>query len=219
MLFLFFIAGNAIRDSYYPMDNYINIVFYILACFVVFRKIKDYWLPVICIIAAFNRETAILIPLLFFLGRVDFSTLSISKKDVLNTAISSVLFLSVFFGIRLYYGELGPTDSYLSKPGLAMLKLNFLSMHAPKTYFEWIGTFSLFPMIAIYYFKNLQPFFKKMLLTLVPIWFAAHLWLVVAWETRIYLIPMLIVLLPAALQIIEQKLRIYYQNELKTDSL
>lgn len=220
MLFIFYITGNAIRDSYYPMDNYINIGFYLLTCFIIYRKIEDYWLPIICLIAALNRETAILIPLVFLLGRSNFSKsgkITVKRKDIMTVVISSVFFLISFFGIRFYYGELPPTDYYLSKSGFDMLQLNFLSKHSLKTYFEWMGTFSIFPLICIYFYKVMPKFLRYMLFVFIPIWFAAHLWLVVAWETRIYLVPMLIVFLPAALHVIEHKLRLFYQNEMNTN--
>ena len=208
--------GNAVTAADLSFNTYLDIIFYLLtANLIVYQKNKS-WLYLIVPLAAFNRETSLLIPALYFISETDFTKFSLQKGNLkkikfppkkvwINTITLYIIFLTIFISLRSYYGY-KPQQVWKAHAGLEMLKLNLFSAVAVKSYFELIGTFGVIPFIILYKFKTFPYILKKWFLFLVPIWFAVHYISVVAYQTRLFMVPIILIFIPMMLWLIEKEI-------------
>jgi len=205
LIFISFTLGNAVNDSDLAFNTYLDINLYLLAAIVVVYKQNPWWIVVITLIGSLNRETSLLIPYLFFVSTIDINRLFTlpSKNTIVITSISVLIFITVFVLVRNYYGWEEQTVWKVPR-GLPMLKLNLFSLISIKSYFEMIGAFSVLPFICLYCFNRASTLLKIWFVTLVPIWFIVHWYSVVAYQSRLFLVPMIIVFLPIVLEIIDK---------------
>jgi hypothetical protein len=221
LMFISLAMGNAVVASDLTFNTYLDNIFYLLtACIIVYKK-NPFWLIPLTILAAFNRETALLIPFLFFVSHIDFSAFRFNSFNIasirfpkirtwLITCICYLLFISIFIGIRLYYGYV-EAQVWKAPPGIEMIRLNLFSAVAVKSYFEMIGLFSVIPFLILYKFQLTPLLLRKWFVFIVPVWFAVHIYSVVIYQTRLFLVPMIIIMIPMFLYLIENW---YRQNKL-----
>jgi hypothetical protein len=214
--FLAIALGNAVVAADLSFNTYLDIIFYLLTANLFLYNRNPAWLLLIVPLAAFNRETSIMIPALYFISKTDFSQFSFKKFNVKNisfpktniwllTIVLYIIYFAIFIGLRWYFG-FRPQQLWKVPSGLPMLKLNLFSAVGVKGYFELIGTFGVIPFIALYKFRSFPHLLKKWFLFLVPIWFGVHYVSVVAYETRTFIMPMVITFLPMFLWLIENEI-------------
>lgn len=217
LIFLSLGMGNAVIASDLTFNTYLDNVFYLLAAIIILYKKNPLWLIPITILAAFNRETALLIPVLYFLSNLQLQQVSLKEfmrlgkilpeKKVWILSLSlMVLFVIIFISLRMYYGFV-PAKVWKVPAGPEMVKLNLFSTVAAKSYFEMLGIFSIIPLLILYRFKQLPQLLQIWFLGIVPIWFAVHIYSVVIYQTRLFLVPVILILLPMFLWLIENNYR------------
>jgi len=223
LLFITLSMGNAIAVADLTFNTYVDIILYLLtACIIVYRK-NPWWLIPIITLGAFNRETSIMIPFLYFISMTSFqavdwkhyrfSAIQFPKMPVwILTAVAYIIFGIIFVGLRIHYG-FRPQQVFKAPAGLPMLKLNLFSTFALKTYFEMIGTFAIIPLIILYQFRRFPYLLKLWFISIVPIWFSVHLLTVVTYQTRLFLVPEILIFLPMMLWLIEDSIRRGYVSE------
>ncbi|MEJ7627741.1 MAG: hypothetical protein WKF35_12825 [Ferruginibacter sp.] len=214
--FLGLALGNGVTAADLSFNTYLDIILYLLTANIIVFNLNSRWLIPITILAAFNRETGIMIPALYFISKTDltnFSFINLNIKKIVFpgsgtwyfTLILYLLFFIIFIGLRSFYGY-QPQQVWKAKAGLPMLKLNLMSVTGLKAYMELIGTFGVLPLIIFYKFKSLPHLLKKWFLFLVPVWFAVHFISVVAYQTRLFMVPLIIIMLPMILWLIEKNI-------------
>ena len=208
--------GNSVTAADLSFNTYLDIIFYLLtANLIVYQKNKS-WLYLIVPLAAFNRETSMLIPALYFISETGFTQFSLKKESLkkivfppkkvwINTIVLYIIFFVIFFSTRSYYGY-RPQQLWKAQAGFSMLKLNLFSAVAVKSYFELIGTFGVIPFIILYKFKIFPHLLKKWFLFLVPIWFTVHYLSVVTYQTRLFMVPIILIFMPMMLWLIEKEI-------------
>lgn len=213
LMFLSLAMGNAVIASDLTFNTYLDNIFYLFtACIILYKK-NPFWLLPLTLFAAFNRETAMLIPFLYFVSQTDFSNFRLKTFNIKSvqfpgsavwflTAGLYIIFFAVFIGVRIYYGYV-PAQSWKATSGIPMIKLNLFSAVGVKAYFEMIGLFSVIPFIILYKFNRFPLQLRVWFLALVPLWFAVHVYSVVIYQTRLFLVPVIIVFLPMMLWLIE----------------
>jgi hypothetical protein len=212
LLFLSMGMGNAGSVADLTFNTYIDNILYLLtACLIVYRR-SPWWLLLIILFGAFNRETSIMIPFLYFLSCMDLSKLDrrLRWADIgfprlriwLLTAAQYLLFFTIFLGIRRYYGY-RPQSTWKVAAGLPMLKLNLISADGIKSWFEMIGTFSVIPLIILYRFWRFPYLLRLWFVAIVPVWFMVHWLTVVTYQTRLFLVPEILIFIPMLLWLIE----------------
>ncbi len=201
-LWLTYSMGNAVRSSDLSFNTYMDVLIYLFALIIWVKRLSAWWLVPIMILGALNRETSLLIPLLFLFNPED-QGLKIRFNNLLPIGVALTFFIGIFVSVRLHYGYQSPTVYYVPA-GFSMLKLNLLSGMARYSYMEVLGTVSLLPMMVLIYWRQTPDLLKKLFLWMLPIWFGIHYWSVVAWESRLFLVPVVVVLLPAVLSLIEK---------------
>jgi hypothetical protein len=210
--FLALALGNAVSAADLSFNTYMDIIFYLLAANIILYRRNPLWLIPITMLAAFNRETGMLIPALYFISQTDFTGFSIKrftsivfpkKETWILTGVLYILFISIFLGLRSHFGY-QPQQVWKAPAGLPMLKLNLMSAVGVKAYLELIGTFAVIPFIILYRFRSFPYLLRKWFLFLVPVWFAVHYVSVVAYQTRLFMVPIILVLLPMMLWLVEK---------------
>jgi len=220
LIFISLAMGDGVIASDLTFNTYLDNVFYLLAaCIIVYKK-NPVWIPVLIIPAAFNRETSMMIPFLFFLSQMDFSAFSFRSLNLKAirwpqvrtwwlVGASYILFFSIFIGLKLHYGY-RPPQVFKVPTGMQMLKLNLLSGVALKCYFEMLGVFSVIPFIILYKFRSFPLLLRVWFLGIVPAWFGVHLFSVVCYQTRLFMVPTILVFMPMLLWLIETEGRRLY---------
>ncbi len=213
--FLALAFGNAVAAADLSFNTYMDIIFYLLAANIIVYKKNPNWLLLLTPLAAFNRETGMLMPALYFISQTDFTQFNFKKMNIgaigfpekrvwLLTAVCYVLFIGIFIGLKMYFGY-RPQQVWKAPAGLPMLKLNLMSAVGVKAYMELIGTFAVIPLIILYKFRLFPHLLKKWFLFLVPLWFVVHFVSVVAYQTRLFMVPMVLVLMPMMLWLVEKE--------------
>lgn len=206
--------GNAVIASDLTFNTYFDVIFYLITACIIVYKTDPRWLMLVIVLASLNRETSILIPFLYFISQIDFSQFRLKGFYISSirfprlstwvfTGILYILFLAVFLALRQYYGY-RPQQLWKAPAGIEMLKLNLFSSMAVKTYFEMIGVFGVIPFIILYKFRAFPLLLRIWFLGIVPIWFAVHFYSVVAYQTRLFMVPLIMILMPMMLWLIEQ---------------
>jgi len=215
--FLAIAFGNAVAAADLSFNTYMDIIFYLVTALVIVEKKNEAVLVPITILAAFNRETGILIPALYFISRADFTRFSFRKFNIgsvkffviktwVFTVVLYLLFFAIFIALRMYFGY-KPQQVWKVPAGLPMLKLNLFSAVGLKAYMELIGTFGVIPFIILYKFRQFPYLLKKWFIFLAPLWVVANYISVVAYQTRLFMVPFIIIILPMFLLLIEQEIK------------
>ncbi len=196
--------GNAVYDSDFSFNNYIDAILYTLTGMLIIKSERYFYLILICIIGALNRETSLLIPFIFWIAHAFENNFHLPDSKITFTVILSIfIFTVIFIGIRAYYGY-RPPEFYQARMGWDMLKLNLFSSKSILSYFEVFGTVSILPLWCIYHFQKSSRLLKILFISLVPAWFITHYVLVVAWESRLFIVPTVLVFIPMTLEQIEK---------------
>jgi hypothetical protein len=215
LMFLSLAMGNAVIASDLTFNTYLDNVFYLSAALIILYKKNSLLILPLTLLAAFNRETAMLIPVLYFVSNLKLKEWSMrallnplkilpEKKVMILSILSLILFLSVFFSVRMYYGFV-PPKIWKVPAGIEMVKLNLFSTVAVKSYFEMLGVFSIIPLLLIYRFRQFPALLQLWFLGIVPVWFAVHIYSVVIYQTRLFLVPTALIFIPMLLWLIETK--------------
>jgi len=187
---------QAIYDSGASLDTYFDLVFYLLAALAILYH-RDLWIVGICLIAACNRETSLLIPFMFLAARLDLERrprLS-SRATYIGTA-ALVASLLVFMGLRLAFGPRPLAIAYGNEPGFELLAYN---VGRVVTWIQLVATVGVIPIIALVSIHDCPRALRRFFWVLVPAWILVHLFLSVMAETRLLLVPYVVAFIPAAI--------------------
>ncbi|HEY0274107.1 MAG TPA: hypothetical protein VGC22_13030, partial [Chitinophaga sp.] len=111
ILFTSYITGNGVHNSDLSFNTYLDVVLYLWAgCVILYRR-NDAWIVLITLLGALNRETSLLIPVIYFASRTTLPQFISGQafhwpplRTWVITAASIALYVAVFAGIRMYYG-------------------------------------------------------------------------------------------------------------------
>jgi hypothetical protein len=194
------ILAWGMSHSYFDADltfnSYSDIVLYLAAGLIILQN-RPAWLIPIVGLAALNRETSGLIPVMLVLhslyAKTDKTTL---KHDVVIATVAFGLYIFVFVSLRYVYGVQPLVLPYGNHPGLELFRYN---MFRYITWVQLFATLGIVPILAILSARQwprcLHPFFWAV----VPIWVLAHSFLSILAESRLLLVPFAIIFIPGAL--------------------
>jgi hypothetical protein len=186
----------SLYNSDLSFNNFFDVAFYVIGAVLVMSE-QFVWIIPLMILAALNRETSALIPMM----GVAYAYFTQGSKErikpiVLYTAGSFVVFAVIFVGLRYYYGEQTflTADGY--HPGFGLFLLN---LRRVVTWEQLLITFGILPVMALFAYgkwtRPLQIFFW----TVVPIWMIVHFFSSLVAETRLLLVPQALVFIPGVL--------------------
>lgn len=191
--------AHSVFQSDLSFNTYFDILFYLLGALLILRE-KYVWLIPLMAVAAFNRETAALIPAMLIILHINWPKLSVPKPVLIYGLASGFVFVLVFVGVRLYYGYQPAVGIHgmSTVADFLMFNLKFFRM-----YLELIGTFLIVPFVIVFYLNRLPAVLQKWFWLVCPIWFVVHLCFSTAVETRLFLVPQALVFIPALLVLVE----------------
>ena len=173
-------------------DTYFDLLLYILAALAIIRE-RYLWIIPLTALAAINRETGILIPILLLSSTVKLRPkISIDKRHVYIAIACLLIFSLLYAGIRIAYGP-RPFD-HMHEPGLNQFLANLKN---PFTYYSSLATFLLFPILALLRWRSWPGILRRFFWVLVPIWTVVHSFTSVLAEARLFLVPYAVVIIPA----------------------
>ncbi|HTH54642.1 MAG TPA: hypothetical protein VL728_01265 [Cyclobacteriaceae bacterium] len=200
LIVLCFSIANSSFKSDFSYNTYFDIIFYVCAALLIIYE-RIFWIIPLTAVAAINRETSGFIPLMLLMPPSIKNWRMISRDRWLACAISFALFAFIFFLVRWYYG-------YRTYEGVNEMKtpLEFLMFNVQffRTYPLLLGTLSVIPIIVVFHIGKLPPVLQNWLWLIVPFWFVLHFVKSNAMETRLFLVPFVLVLLPSMLLIVER---------------
>ncbi len=191
------LAAAAMMNAYYDNDlsfnTYFDVFFYLLALLLIVNRRYNGVILVACL-AALNRETSALIPLLLLAALLDEDSPWIRR--ILPFLLSAAVFVIVFLGMRAIYPA-GPLYvPYGQAPGYPLLIYNLTRSF---TWGQLLQTLGFIPVIGLLFFFKWPRLWQRFFVIVVPAWFVIHFVLSVAAETRLFLVPLLIVFIPGVL--------------------
>jgi hypothetical protein len=145
--------------GYYMEDDYITLMFFIIAINLLLSQ-KEIYLPLLIAIAAFNREQTIFI--MVFYGIYMFSQKKITRRTIIIGLASIVAFAAVYIGVRLYFGivpsPFTPADQIRFNLDIPNLLANIIPL--------WLAEAGGFVVLCIRAYRRSNNFFRWGLLSL-----------------------------------------------------
>ena len=189
-------------DSDLQFNTFFDIIFYLLAglCILADRPI---WIVPITLLAALNRETSGLIPLLPILVSAFAGPKGSLRRAMPVSIIAFVTYLVVFVGLRLAYGKQALIITAGGRPGVELLRYNLFRL---VTWQQLLATLSIIPIVAILGYRKWAPGLRVLFWGIVPIWFVAHALGAVMAETRLSLVPQALVFIPGTLFALSERM-------------
>ena len=185
---------GALAPSGFSIDRFGDAIFYLIAALLVLRG-RELWIPPLMALAVANRETSVFIPTLILARHgINFRDARVRQALVAAAAAWAVAAV-VYFGIHAYYGPRPRTEE--SYWGTAMV-LHSLSMPGQISYL--IAAVNLFLVLGWLSLQSADPFLQRLFWTVVPLWFAIHIWAARMGEGIMYLAPIAVVIVPLTLQ-------------------
>ena len=183
--------GN--MDSDLAINAHTDVICYLLAGWAMVSG-RLWWVVPITFLGALNRETSVLIPAMLMGVHVCCQRKSNARTEAIRVGVTSMaVYAVVFVAIRWYFGARpwgGPT------PGFALLMDN---VGSAQTWGYLAGTFGLIPLLALASYRVWDTSLQRIFWVLVPVWVAAYFFCGVVFETRMFLLPQVMVFIPGML--------------------
>jgi len=200
---LIFVCYNMASSAFMSdlsYNTYFDIAFYLLAGLLIIRE-RYYWLVPLTFIATLNRETCAFIPLMVLIPFFRKDVID-RRKRLIVAGLSGIAFLAAFLGTRWYFG-------YQPAVGINGMTspLDYLTFNVTffRLYPLLIGTLGIIPLIVVLNFSKLRHLcLRRWFWLIVPAWFAIHLLKANAMETRLFLVPQVLIFVPAFLFLMER---------------
>lgn len=210
MLIMAFSMAHSVFQSDLSFNTYFDILFYLIAGLLIIRK-KYPWIIPLMVLAALNRETSLLIPGMLIIPFITWKPFHIQRNILWISAFAGLAFAICFIGVRMYFGY-PPAEGINGMKGLT--DYLFFNLRFFRTYPELMGTLAFLPLVVILFLKRLPIILQQWFWVVCPVWFLIHFAYSTAVETRLFLVPQVLIFIPAFLWLIENW---YGQSEAKTE--
>jgi hypothetical protein len=174
------------------LNTYFDLVFYLAFCLLVLSNAYP-WMPILAFLASWNRETSALMPVIALAAW--FFSVSRRRRDLGYVILTFAAWALPFVAVRWLYPNQELIEPYGYSPGLELFMYN-LTLGSLALISRTLG---FAPIYGLFAYQKWEPYLKRLFLIIVPAWFAVHFfWSAVA-ETRLFLVPQVVVFLPGAL--------------------
>jgi hypothetical protein len=184
------------HESDLAFNTFFDIIFYLAAGLLILHNRCAWTIPIVGI-AAFNRETSGLIPLMLVLHSLyTKSDKNKLKYDFIIATVTLGLYACIFLSLRYVYGEqlLSLPDG--NHPGLEIFTFN---MFRYKTWVQLFATLGILPILAMFSIREWPRSLQAFFWAIFPIWLLVHPFFSVLAESRLLLVPFILVFVPGAL--------------------
>lgn len=180
----------AMSHSNYGSDlsfnTYFDVIFYVLGMLALHAHALLIFVP-LTLVAALNRETSALLPLLPLVLLWE----GVSRRKVAGVVMAGgVIFALVYVGLRVWIGDVPISANH------GVLDLLPKNLTRPLPYFLLLLTYGAIPFLAWVYWNEWADRLKRVGMLVLPAWLIVHLLISRIAETRLFLVPFVIVILP-----------------------
>jgi hypothetical protein len=199
ILLMSFFMAHSVFQSDLSFNTYFDILFYLLAAWLILKQ-KYTWIIPLMFVGALNRETSLLIPAMLVLPFIQWKERKIPRAILVPGLLSTLVFFVAFISVRVYYGYRAPEgiNGMTSVSEYLLFNLRFFRLYP-----ELIGTLAFLPLVIIIFLKRLPRLLQYWFWIICPAWFGIHFVYSTAVETRLFLVPQILVFIPAFLWLIE----------------
>ncbi|MBZ0307202.1 MAG: hypothetical protein K8I82_14125 [Anaerolineae bacterium] len=191
MAMLAWAMTHSYLDSDLQFNTHSDLIFYLLAAISIVSQKKWLIIP-ITFFAALNRETSGLIPFMMLAFYPKFS-----RRDLLIFGVALAVYGLIYGYLRyIRYESQELILPHGQSPGWELFNFNI------RRYQTWellFATLNIIPVLALLSYRSWPPPLKGFFWAIVPVWFTVHAFFSVMAETRLFLVPMVIVFIPGAL--------------------
>jgi len=187
----------AFFNSDLHFSTYSDIIFYLIALLLILAR-RDWWILLIAFLAALNRESAAILPLILPAMRLKTRGWKpyLPRSAIIIFLLSSIIFFLVFFGLRFGLGWRSFTGSW-GQPSFLRLWRN---LNKGLGWHNFFLTVNILPLVCIFTFKFWPTTLKRIFLSIIPLWLIIHYYTKgCIEETRFLLLPLIIVFVPGTM--------------------
>jgi hypothetical protein len=187
---------QALHHQAMSFNTYGDIAFYLAAALLILHR-RWWWVVPLSALAAVNRETSGLIPVMLMALAWPLGWRSDEGRRALRIgAIALVAFAATYGIVRLAVGSSFFIEADGQSPGLDLLDYNVARGMTWDFVFQ---TLNILPLLALIAWRHWPPELKAFGVAVVPAWIAIHLFTSVLAESRLLLVPFAIVFIPGVL--------------------
>ena len=185
----------SLYDCDFEFNTYADILFYLTAGLTILMA-KYIWILPISVLAAFNRETGLLIPFML-IAVCRTQDAEMRWRNLVTGFLSIAVFVLILLGLRYAYAPQEMLDCYGHKPGLDTIKWNFFRVIS---WVQMFGTMGILPFLAIFSIGMWPAVLRRFFWAIVPLWFGVHFGWAVPWaESRYFLVPQSLIFIPGVM--------------------
>jgi hypothetical protein len=187
---------QALQNSDLAFNTYGDLAFYLIAAVLILDR-RYTWVIPLSLIAALNRETSGLIPVMLMAVAVAQGVRTEGGRRALWCGIAALAGYAVTtIAVRAIIGSAPLFEPFGLSPGTAYLSFN---LRDGQTWEFLFRTVNIIPLIALAGLRNWPRELKAFALAIVPAWVAIHLFSSILSESRLLLVPFAVVAIPGAL--------------------
>jgi hypothetical protein len=187
---------QSLHDTGLSFNTYTEIAAYLAAGVLVLDR-RWAWLVPLCALAALNRETSGLIPVMAFaVAAVDGLRTPAGRRGAIHAAAALAAFVAVVAAVRIGRGPAELIEVHGQRPGTGMFYFN---LDRGVTWEMAFRTLNIVPFVALAGLARWPRELKAIGLAVIPVWVVVHAFGSVLAESRLLLVPYALVLVPGAL--------------------
>jgi hypothetical protein len=192
----------SLYDSDLSFDLYSELILFALAGVLLFGG-REKWLPALIAVAAVNRETSALILLLFLVQRFKWPG-GWDRRTVCIALLATAVFALEYAGLRAILGPRPMFEPYGHSIGMDLLTYNLFRR---VTWVNLAATWSIFPLTALAGIRFGPRALGRFFWVVCLIWIPIHFITAIVAETRLMLMPQMMVFIPLTLVLIQKERR------------
>jgi hypothetical protein len=177
-------------------NTYGDIAFYLAAALLILNR-RWWWVVPLTVVAAVNRETSGLIPVMLMAMAWPLGWRSEEGRRALRIGAIALVAFGATYGIVRW--AVGPSFFIVPNgqdPGAELFEYNVARGMTWDFVFQ---TLNILPLLALLAWRRWSPELKAIGLAIVPAWIGIHVFTSVLAESRLLLVPLALVFIPGAL--------------------
>lgn len=167
---------------------YNDLLLYLAAALALLAN-RTAWIPLLAVLAALNRETGFLLPIVALAAARD-------PKALRHGAIAVAAFVGTYAFLRIALPRPGFFIEHGATPGFALLRANLTT---PEAWGHALGAVGILPLLAWLSRRGWHPLLSPLFWAIVPAWFTIHLVAAPLDPSRVLLLPQVLVFIPGLL--------------------
>ena len=188
--------SQALYDSSLQFSTYGEVIFFLVAALLLVQK-RFAPFPLLAAVAALNRETSGFIPVLLLAAAFALGWPRDTRAKAMVAGLGALAcYIAVVWAVRISCPPQQLILPYGHHLGMDLFWYNLLRW---KTWEYLFRTMTVLPVLCALGYRTWPPLLRVFLWAIVPLWFVFHFFAAIVAETRLFLVPVVVVLIPGSL--------------------